>query len=130
MSMVSWNELSLSLCRGGLARAAGCPAEGAVSGAGKLARRVRASGQRKRPDGNAGTAPLVDSHALRHSRDVSSAEDASRVRCGHAPQTMAMLRNLAIPVLASLGHCRWSSEAIRWVSYEAFTRSLELIGLP
>jgi len=43
---------------------------------------------------------------------------------------MAMLRNLAIPLLASLEHCRWISQAIRWVSYEAFTRPLDLIGLP
>ena len=54
---------------------------------------------------------------------------ASQVRCGHAPQTMAMLRNLAVPVRASLGHCRWSSEAVHWVTYGAFTRPLGLIGI-
>lgn len=68
--------------------------------------------------------------ALHYLRDTAFGEDASRVRCGHAPQNMAMLRNLAIPVLAALANCRWISEAIRWVSYDAFTRPLDLIGLP
>lgn len=68
--------------------------------------------------------------ALHYLRDTAFGEDASRVRCGHAPQNMAMLRNLAIPILATLGNCRWISEAIRWVSYDAFTRPLDLIGLP
>ncbi|MFV2198389.1 ISAs1 family transposase [Nocardiopsis sp. LOL_012] len=41
--------------------------------------------------------------ALHHVRDVSFGEDASRVRTGHGPQNMAMLRNLAVPLLAGLG---------------------------
>ncbi|WP_398694413.1 hypothetical protein [Streptomonospora wellingtoniae] len=47
-----------------------------------------------------------------------------------APQNMAMQRNLAIPVLAAVGNCRWITEAIRWVSSDAFNRPLDLIGLP
>lgn len=67
------------------------------------------------------------SEALHCLRGAAFGEDASRVRCGHAPQNMAMLRNLAIPLLASLEHCRW---AIRWVCYDAFPRPLDLIGIP
>ena len=67
--------------------------------------------------------------ALHHVRDVSFGEDASRVRTGHGPQNMAMLRNLAIPLLTELGHTS-VPEAVRWVSYEAFTRPLELLQVP
>lgn len=42
---------------------------------------------------------------------------------------MAMLRNLAIPLLAGLG-CASIPQAVRWVSYEAFTRPLGLLQLP
>lgn len=77
-------------------------------------------------------AGLVRGHwrieALHHVRDVSFGEDASRVRTGHGPQNMAMLRNLVIPLLAELGHTS-IPEAVRWVSYEAFRRPLGLLGL-
>ncbi|WP_231493836.1 ISAs1 family transposase [Nocardiopsis sp. CNT312] len=77
-------------------------------------------------------AGLVRGHwrieALHHVRDVSFGEDASRVRTGHGPQNMAMLRNLVIPLLAELGHTS-IPEAVRWVSYEAFSRPLDLLGL-
>ncbi|GHD27634.1 hypothetical protein GCM10007147_26840 [Nocardiopsis kunsanensis] len=77
-------------------------------------------------------AGLVRGHwrieALHHVRDVSFGEDASRVRTGHGPQNMAMLRNLVIPLLAELGHTS-IPEAVRWVSYEAFSRPLGLLGL-
>jgi predicted transposase YbfD/YdcC len=39
--------------------------------------------------------------ALHHIRDTTFAEDASQVRSGTAPRTMASLRNLAISLLAS-----------------------------
>lgn len=78
-------------------------------------------------------AGLVRGHwrieALHHVRDVSFGEDASRVRTGHGPQNMAMLRNLAIPLLAGLGMSS-IPEAVRWVSYEAFTRPLGLLRIP
>ncbi|CAM3803565.1 ISAs1 family transposase [Nocardiopsis rhodophaea] len=67
--------------------------------------------------------------ALHHIRDVSFGEDTSRVRTGHGPLNMAMLRNLAIPILAGLGHAS-IPEAYRWVGYECFTRPLDLLGLP
>lgn len=77
-------------------------------------------------------AGLVRGHwrieALHHVRDVSFGEDASRVRTGHGPQNMAMLRNLVIPLLAELGHTS-IPEAVRWVPYEAFSRPLGLLGL-
>ena len=78
-------------------------------------------------------AGLVRGHwrieALHHVRDVSFSEDASRVRTGQGPQNMAMLRNLAIPLLTELGMTS-IPEAIRWVSYEAFIRPLELLRIP
>lgn len=75
-----------------------------------------------------GAGPLADRGAAHHVRDLSFGEDASRVRSGHGAQNMAMLRNLAIPLLARL---EWSSvpAAVRWVPYEALTRPLDLIGL-
>lgn len=77
-------------------------------------------------------AGLVRGHwrieALHHVRDMSFGEDASRVRSGHGAQNMAMLRNLAIPLLAGLDRSSIPA-AIRWVSYEAFTRPLDLLGL-
>lgn len=51
------------------------------------------------------------------------------MRTGHGPQNMAMLRNLVIPLLTELGHTS-IPEAVRWVSYEPFTRSLDLLQIP
>ncbi|WP_327745767.1 hypothetical protein OHO28_08510 [Streptomyces europaeiscabiei] len=49
-------------------------------------------------------AELIRGHwqveALHHVRDVTFAEDASRVRTGTAPRAMATLRNLAIGLIA------------------------------
>lgn len=77
-------------------------------------------------------AGLVRGHwrieALHHIRDVSFGEDACKVRTGHGPQNMAMLHNLAIPLLAGLDTSS-IPEAVRWVSYETFTRPLDLLGL-
>lgn len=41
---------------------------------------------------------------IHHVRDTTYAEDASRVRTGTAPRTMASLRNLAIGALRQAGH--------------------------
>jgi len=41
--------------------------------------------------------------ALHHIRDVTYAEDASQVRTGNAPRTMASLRNLAVGILRHRG---------------------------
>jgi predicted transposase YbfD/YdcC len=59
-------------------------------------------------------------------RDVLLAEDASRIRTGHAPQVMAVFRNLAVSLLGLLGfdspseglrHFAWNpAEAIRIVT--------------
>jgi predicted transposase YbfD/YdcC len=52
-------------------------------------------------------ATLVQGHwsveALHHVRDVTFAEDASRVRTGNAPRAMATLRNLAIGLMRQAG---------------------------
>jgi predicted transposase YbfD/YdcC len=45
---------------------------------------------------------------LHHIRDVTYAEDASQVRTGNAPRTMASLRNLAIGILRHRG---WTNTA-------------------
>lgn len=82
--------------------------------------------------GAARLAGLVRGHwrieALHHVRDASFGEDASRVRTGHGAQNMAMLRNLAIPLLSELGMSS-IPEVVRWVSYETFTRPLELLQI-
>ena len=44
-----------------------------------------------------------DIEALRHVRDTTFAEDASRVRTGNAPHAMASLRNFAIGILRAHG---------------------------
>ncbi|MFB4303173.1 ISAs1 family transposase [Actinomadura sp. NTSP31] len=48
--------------------------------------------------------------ALHHVRDVTFAEDASRVRTGQAPRVMASLRNLAIALQHAMG---WTNHADR-----------------
>ncbi|MDS1270843.1 ISAs1 family transposase [Lipingzhangella sp. LS1_29] len=77
-------------------------------------------------------AHLVRGHwrieARHHIRDVSFGEDASRVRTGAAPQNMALLRAIAIGLLAGLGFPSIPT-AYRWVGYDCFTRPLDLLGL-
>lgn len=77
---------------------------------------------------NVGAAPLADSHAWHHVKDVSLGEDGCKVRCGHAPDNLAVLRALALGFLGRLGQDT-VPDAIRWVSYEAFIRPLDVIGL-
>lgn len=47
----------------------------------------------------------------------------------HGPQNMAMLRDPAIPLLTELGMTS-APAAVCWVSYETFTRALELLQIP
>ncbi|WP_189923147.1 ISAs1 family transposase [Kitasatospora xanthocidica] len=61
-------------------------------------------------------------------RDTTFAEDASKIRTGHGPENMATLRNLAINALRAAGH-RNIAAGIRHVSYEPFTRPLDLLGI-
>jgi predicted transposase YbfD/YdcC len=65
--------------------------------------------------------------ALHHIRDVSYAEDASRVRTGNGPQVMATLRNLAIGILKPAGHSSIAA-ACRYHARDA-TRTLTSLGL-
>jgi predicted transposase YbfD/YdcC len=65
--------------------------------------------------------------ALHHIRDVTFAEDASQLRIGTAPRTMASLRNLAIGILHARGH-RNIAKALRRNARDA-TRVLPLLGL-
>ena len=66
--------------------------------------------------------------AWHHVKDVSLGEDGCKVRCGHAPDNLAVLRALALGFLGRLGQDT-VPDAIRWVSYEAFIRPLDVIGL-
>jgi hypothetical protein len=51
------------------------------------------------------------------------------VRTVHGAQNMAMLHNLAVPLLAGAGMSS-IPEAICWVSCEAFSRPLDLLEIP
>jgi predicted transposase YbfD/YdcC len=64
--------------------------------------------------------------ALHHIRDVTFAEDASQLRTGAAPRTMASLRNLAVAILRRHGH-RNIAAALRYYARDA-TRLLPLLG--
>ncbi|MFB7592795.1 ISAs1 family transposase [Streptomyces sp. NPDC056169] len=61
-------------------------------------------------------------------RDTTFAEDASKIRTGHGPENMATLRNLAINALRTAGH-RNIAAGLLHVSYEPFTRPLDLLGI-
>jgi predicted transposase YbfD/YdcC len=60
-------------------------------------------------------AELVQSHwsveALHHVRDVTYAEDASKIRTGSVPRAMATLRNLAIGLMRQAGWANISAAA-------------------
>jgi hypothetical protein len=60
-------------------------------------------------------------------RDVTFAEDTSRIRTGSGPRIMASLRNLAIAVLRRAGYTN-IAEGLRWASY-SFDHPLTLLGL-
>ncbi|MET7309354.1 ISAs1 family transposase [Streptomyces sp. NPDC005571] len=61
-------------------------------------------------------------------RDVTFAEDASRIRTGHGPENMATLRNLAINKRREHGYTSIAT-GLREMSYEPFTRPLDLLGI-
>ncbi len=65
--------------------------------------------------------------ALHHVRDVTFAEDASQLRTGNAPRTMATCRNLAIGALRLAG-IRNIAAGLRRVARDQ-TRPLTLLGL-
>jgi Transposase DDE domain len=66
-------------------------------------------------------------NGLHYVRDVTFAEDASRLRTGNGPQVMACLRNLAIGVLRLHGH-RNVAAALRRKARDA-PRLLPLLGI-
>jgi hypothetical protein len=66
-------------------------------------------------------------NGLHYVRDVTFAEDASRIRTGSGPRILASLRNLAIAVLRRAGYTN-IAEGLRWASY-SFDHPLTLLGL-
>jgi predicted transposase YbfD/YdcC len=66
-------------------------------------------------------------NGLHYVRDVTFAEDASRIRTRSGPRIMTSLRNLAIAVLRRAGYTN-IAEGLRWASYN-FTNPLTLLGL-
>lgn len=76
-------------------------------------------------------AELIRGHwkveALHHVRDVTFAEDASRVRIGTAPRATATLRNLAIGLIRQAG---WTNIAAATDHYRSRTdHALQLLDL-
>lgn len=65
--------------------------------------------------------------AVHHIRDVTYGEDASQVRTGNAPRTMASLRNLAIAVLRHAGHTN-IAKALRRNARD-YRQPLTLLGI-
>ena len=61
-------------------------------------------------------------------RDVTFGEDASQIRTGHGPENMATIRSLAINLFRQAGFDN-IAEAIRHMSYDTFTRPLDLLGI-
>jgi predicted transposase YbfD/YdcC len=65
--------------------------------------------------------------ALHHIRDVTWAEDASRIRTGQAPRALASLRNLAIALHQAMG---WTNHAEACDHYRTRPdHALQLLGL-
>lgn len=81
--------------------------------------------------GPAQLARLVRGHwtveAPHHARDVTFAEDASRLRTGNTPRAMAPRRNLAIGALRLTG-ARTIASGLRRAARDR-TRPLALLGL-
>jgi hypothetical protein len=71
---------------------------------------------------------LVDWERAALVRDVTFAEDASRIRTASGPQVMATLRNLAIGLLRLAGHTQ-IAPTLRWVNRNP-ARALAFLGLP
>jgi predicted transposase YbfD/YdcC len=70
----------------------------------------------------------VIENRLHFIRDVTFDEDHSQVRTGHGPENMATLRNIAINKLREHGHTNIAA-GLREMSYEPFTRPLDLLGI-
>ena len=70
----------------------------------------------------------VIENRLHFIRDVTFDEDRSQVRTGYGPENMATLRNLAINKLREHGHTNIAA-GLREMSYEPFTRPLDLLGI-
>lgn len=66
-------------------------------------------------------------NGLHYIRDVTFAEDASRVRTRSGPRIMASLRNLAITLLRRAGYTN-IAQGLRWAGY-SFHHPLTLLGL-
>lgn len=64
---------------------------------------------------------------LHDRRDVTTGEDASRVRKGVAPQVMAALRNTVLHLLAKVAPCL--TTALRKLA-NCLSQALKLLGLP
>ena len=64
---------------------------------------------------------------LHRVRDVTYAEDASRIRTGNAPRTMASLRNLAVNALRLAGHTN-IAKGLRTMARDP-RRPLRLLGI-
>jgi predicted transposase YbfD/YdcC len=65
--------------------------------------------------------------ALHHIRDVTYGEDASQIRTGNGPQTMATLRNLTTAIMKTAGH-RNIAAATRHYARDA-TRTLGILEI-
>ncbi len=65
---------------------------------------------------------------LHWSRDVVMGEDASRVRSGHAPQTVAALRNTVISLVHRVGYASLSGACRHFALH--FQEALSLVGIP
>ncbi|MFJ9543260.1 ISAs1 family transposase [Streptomyces sp. NPDC101225] len=70
----------------------------------------------------------VIENRLHFIRDVTFDEDRSQVRTGHGPENMATLRSIAINKLREHGHTNIAA-SLREMSYEPFTRTLDLLGI-
>jgi len=66
---------------------------------------------------------------IHYVRDTLWDEDRSQVRTGHGPENMATLRNTALNHLRADGATNIAA-AIRDLSYEPFTKPLDLLGIP
>jgi predicted transposase YbfD/YdcC len=65
---------------------------------------------------------------LHYVRDVTFGEDASQIRTGHGPENMATIRSLAINLFRQAGFGNIAA-AVRHMSYDTFTRPLDLLGI-
>jgi predicted transposase YbfD/YdcC len=67
-------------------------------------------------------------NGLHYRRDVTMAEDASRIRKGGAPQVMAAMRNSIVHVLSEIGTSSLAA-AMRTMG-NCLSQALKLLGVP